>query len=161
MSPLFYSSTNLAFPCRMSLACDPGHELVTQNVTTVVYSQSAINPQQIIASPSHTLEDSSAGIRKYIQDINSEVANTSICPTIIVKQERLPLNCKSCDYKTFHKHALDRHIQSVHVKVKFYLISTSKYSLIWSVWLYDTKMYIIYYLFKLKHKKKSYLNQNF
>jgi len=110
----------------MSLSCDSGHDLVTENVTTVVYSQSAINPEQIIASSSHTLEDSPAGIRKYIQDINSEVANASICPTIIVK-ERLPLTCKSCDYKTFHKHALDRHIQSVHVKVKFYQCQRCEY----------------------------------
>merc|ERR1719309_90075 len=35
-------------------------------------------------------------------------------------KERVILSCHRCDYKTFHRHALDRHIQAVHDKVKLY-----------------------------------------
>lgn len=33
---------------------------------------------------------------------------------------QMKLSCHRCDYKTFHRNALDRHIQAVHEKVKLY-----------------------------------------
>ena len=42
-------------------------------------------------------------------------------------KERLVLTCARCDYKSFHKHALDRHVQAVHDKVKLYQCARCDY----------------------------------
>ena len=63
--------------------------------------------------------DSSQTFRKFIQEISvgDPLANVTV---EALKPERVLLCCTKCDYRSFHKHALDRHTQAVHEKVKFY-----------------------------------------
>ena len=67
--------------------------------------------------PDHA--DTSHTFRKFIQEISvgDPLANVTV---EALKPERVLLCCNKCDYRSFHKHALDRHTQAVHEKVKFY-----------------------------------------
>ena len=110
-----------------------GHEVVDigGHVTKFVYASPALTPDQMIVNPhtgavfATTAEQPGAAVavRKYIQEINAVPGGQQVT----VKPERVMLACKLCEYKTFHKHALDRHIGAVHDKVKFYQCSRCDY----------------------------------
>ena len=113
----------------MSVSCDPGS---AQDVAPLVYTNTNTVIPTNLLPPGATLsntyvvteQDQPVSIRKYIQDIN---INSPAPVTITGKPGRVQLSCKSCDYKTFHKHALERHVQAVHDKVKFYQCSRCEY----------------------------------
>ena len=65
--------------------------------------------------------ESSQTFRKFIQEISvGDPLPLSNVTVEAIKPERVLLCCNKCDYRSFHKHALDRHRQAVHEKVKFY-----------------------------------------
>ena len=94
-------------------------EMVTDGVTTIqVYTQ---NNMDMVHIPSSTqiISEHPVNITKYLQDMNTQTDNTNCEQSTLIK-ERTPLSCKACDYKTFYKHAYDRHMKTVHDKLKFY-----------------------------------------
>ena len=104
----------------MSLSCDPGSG---QDVAPLVYTNAVLPPGATLTNTYVIAEtDQPVSIRKYIQDINI----TNPAP-VASKSGRVHLCCKTCDYKTFRKHALERHVQAVHDKVKFYQCSRCEY----------------------------------
>ena len=104
----------------MSLSCDPGSG---QDVASLVYTNTGFPPGAALTNTYViTEQEQPVSIRKYIQDINI------VHPApVSIKPGRVHLCCKSCDYKTFHKHALERHVQAVHDKIKFYQCSRCEY----------------------------------
>ena len=82
-----------------------------KDFVTIVYTQDSV-----IVEPAPSF-------RKYIQEIDSTASYSGKH----VNKEKSTLQCKSCDYKTYHKHALDRHVQAVHDKLKFYQCSRCDY----------------------------------
>ena len=97
----------------MSLACNTSPE---EDLVTIVYTPGTVTPGQVIVEPSQSF-------RKYIQEIDS----TALYSGKHLNKVKASLQCKACDYKTYHKHALDRHVQAVHDKLKFYQCSRCDY----------------------------------
>jgi len=83
---------------------------------------SNVSPDLMLASTSHILTEPPTQIKKYVDElsgVSTQVHVSSVASVSMVK-ERVILACHRCDYKSFHRHALDRHIQAVHDKVKLY-----------------------------------------
>ena len=113
------SSCFSSFRVSMSLSCDPGS---SQDVASLVYTNTGLPPGATLTNTYViTEQEQPVSIRKYIQDVSI------VTPDINIKPGRVHLCCKSCDYKTFHKHALERHVQAVHDKIKFYQCSRCEY----------------------------------
>jgi len=87
----------------------------------------------MLASTSQILTEPPSQIKKYVQECATTNPMTSVGTNqmsgtvqvasganVTMVKERVILSCHRCDYKTFHRHALDRHIQAVHDKVKLY-----------------------------------------
>merc|ERR1719228_1273783 len=86
----------------------------------------------MLASTSQILTEPPTQIKKYVEDLSSSsfsppgsnptpgLVHVSSGANVTMVKERVILACHRCDYKTFHRHALDRHIQAVHDKVKLY-----------------------------------------
>ena len=107
----------------MSLAYEPGSG---QDLTSLVYTATGLAQEEALATSNTYViaeQQQPVSIRRYIQEINTGPAPLQTN----LKPGRVTLSCKSCDYKTFHKHALDRHVQAVHDKVKFYQCSRCEY----------------------------------
>jgi len=94
---------------------------------------SSMSSDLMLASTSQILTEPPNQLKKYVEEgVTSNPmssAGTSLMPAPIqvasaanvsMVKERVILSCHRCDYKTFHRHALDRHIQAVHDKVKLY-----------------------------------------
>ena len=74
---------------------------------------SNISPDLMLASTSHILTEPPTQIKKYVDElsgVSTQVHVSSVASVSMVK-ERVILACHRCDYKSFHRHALDRHIQ--------------------------------------------------
>ena len=95
-------------------------DLVTDGgvATIQVYTQNNIDMLHIPTS-TQIITEPPVHIAKYLQDINSQ-SNIQHCEQASITKERTPISCKACDYKTFYKHAFDRHMKTVHDKLKFY-----------------------------------------
>jgi len=93
---------------------------------------SSVSPDLMLASTSQILTEPPTQIKKYVDGLMSnvmvtegsshmsETVHVSTGANMSMVKERVILACHRCDYKTFHRHALDRHIQAVHDKVKLY-----------------------------------------
>ena len=74
---------------------------------------------QMLASTSQILTEPPSQIKKHIEEhpSTSIVSEGALVSEVMhgtnmsMMKERVILACHRCDYKTFHRHALDRHIQ--------------------------------------------------
>jgi len=100
----------------MSEAGGSGQILVSPEVVESVKIQYSREDSIL---PDHPDPDSSQTFRKFIQEISVSDPLSNVTVESL-KPERVLLCCNKCEYRSFHKHALDRHTQAVHEKVKFY-----------------------------------------
>ena len=83
---------------------------------------STVSSDLMLASTSQILTEPPTQMKKYVEDVSSNpmvsvgsspMAGVSSAGNVAMVKERVILACHRCDYKTFHRHALDRHIQVI------------------------------------------------
>ena len=81
---------------------------------------SNVSPDLMLASTSQILTEPPTQIKRYVEGLSSsslasglssQTVHVSTGANVSMVKERVILACHKCDYKTFHRHALDRHIQ--------------------------------------------------
>ena len=85
---------------------------------------SSMSSDLMLASTSQILTEPPTQMKKYVEESATTNPMTSVVTNqmsgtvqvasganVSMVKERVILSCHRCDYKTFHRHALDRHIQ--------------------------------------------------
>ena len=77
---------------------------------SIVMNSNLVLADLMLASTSHILTEPPTQIKKYVDELSGVSTQVHVSSVSMVK-ERVILACHRCDYKSFHRHALDRHIQ--------------------------------------------------